>query len=68
MQGSGGPTAAETARQEVVELKRRNQVLTEELRRAKHQAEKPYEQQGKESTGSHVILPSSLVTVHNSTA
>ena len=34
---------------EIQDLKRKNQLLADELKRAKHQAEKPYEQQDKES-------------------
>ena len=60
-QGSGGPSTAEAARQEINDLKRRLQGMDEELKRARHQAEKPYEQQGKDGQPkSQVCRPASL--------
>ena len=35
----------EAVQHELEELRRKNRLLTEEIKRSKHQAEKPYEQQ-----------------------
>jgi len=45
---------SEGAQQELEELRRKNRLLNEELKRVKHPAEKPYEMQAKEKEKEHV--------------
>ena len=49
MAGSTGLASNENLRQELDEMRRKNRLLQEEVKRSRHQPEKPYEQQARDA-------------------